>query len=456
MAAAHEHEHSRRPAVRVVDTVLVHPSPPSSETSLPLTFYDVFWLRTLPVQRVFFYRLDASADIDVILSSLRDSLSQAISVFFPLAGRLRLAPGTTNRYELHYRLGDAVAFTVADSNDDLDNLAADEPREAAKLAALAPPLPEGGAVLALQATTLNARGCIALGVTAHHAACDGAGSTHFLRTWAAFCAGVQPSPEPVMDRTLISDPTGLYDFICPKDEEVNKSLKILPVDEQLLFGTFVLSRAHLQRVKDLAAASHHGSPRCSSLVATLGLVWSCHQRATNKPGGSSGKTKTCLAFPVDHRSRLSPPVPDTYLGNCIGGAIAIASRAELAAAGAGGLLTACAAVAAAVEEATRDLQVLGACELWRERVVEAAGMSVLSVAGSPRFGMYGLDFGFGRPAKVDIVSVARIGGAVAVAESRVGDGGMEVGLALPPDGMDAFRRCFDDAVAGLDVDAGPQ
>ncbi|KAK3118484.1 hypothetical protein QOZ80_9BG0700020 [Eleusine coracana subsp. coracana] len=418
MAATSEHEHPR-PSVHVVNTVVVHPSPPSSETSLPLTYYDVFWLRTLPVQRVFFYRLDAGADVDVILSNLRASLSQAISVFFPLAGRLRLAPGTTNRYELHYRPGDAVTFTVAESDDlDFDALVAVEPREAAKLAALAPPLPEGGAVLALQATTLNARGCIALGVTAHHAACDGAGSTHFLRTWAAFCAGAQPPPIPpvIDDRTIISDPNGLYDFVCPKDKEVNKSLKILPVDDQLLFGTFVLSRTHLQRVKEAR--------------------------------------QKCVAFPVDHRSRLSPPVPDTYLGNCIGGAIAIASRADLAAAG--GLFTACAAVAAAVEEATRELQVLGACDLWRERVVEAAGMSVLSVAGSPRFHVYDLDFGFGRPSKVDIVSVARIGGAVAVAESRVGDGGMEVGLTLPPDGMDAFRRCFEDAVAGLEMDTGGQ
>ncbi|GJN06900.1 hypothetical protein PR202_ga24674 [Eleusine coracana subsp. coracana] len=455
MATAHEHEHARRPAVRVVDTILVHPSPPSSETSLSLTFYDVFWLRTLPVQRVFFYRLDAGTNVDVILSNLRDSLSQAVGVFFPLAGRLRLAPGTSNRYELHYRPGDAVAFTVAESEDDFDSLAADEPRAVSRLVPLAPPLPEGGVLLALQATMLNERRCLALGVTLHHAACDGAGITLFRRTWAAFCAGTQLPPEPVMDRTLISDPTGLYDFICPTDQEANNSLKILPVDEQLLFGTFVLSRAHVQRVKDLVAASKHGSPRCSSLVATLGLVWSCHQRATNKPGGS-GKSKTCLAFPVDHRSRLSPPVPDTYLGNCIGGAIAIASRAELAAAGAGGLFTACAAVAAAVEEATRDLQVLGACDLWRQRVVEAAGMSVLSVAGSPRFGMYGLDFGFGRPAKMDIVSVARIGGAVAVEGSRAGDGGVEVGLALPPDGMDAFRRCFDEAITGLDMDAGPQ
>jgi len=70
---------------------------------------------------------------------------------------------------------------------------------------------------------------------------------------------------------------------------------------------------------------------------------------------------------------------------------------------------------------------------------------MLSVAGSPRFRVYDLDLGFGRPEKVDIVSVAKTG-AVAVAESRHSAGGMEVGVSLPRDGMDRFHKCFADAV----------
>ena len=83
------------------------------------------------------------------------------------------------------------------------------------------------------------------------------------------------------------------------------------------------------------------------------------------------------------------------------------------------------------------------------RVSEVAGaMSMLSVAGSPRFRVYELDLGFGRPAKVVIV-MARTG-AVAVAESRRGGaGGVEVGVPLPLDGMGRFRKCFADAIAGL-------
>ena len=198
---------------RVLRTSLVAPSPAGTalhERSLPLTYLDALWLHASPVERVFFY---ARTTGDDVLSNLEDSLSRALRAFFPLAGRLRLTPGTPNRYELHYLPGDGVNFTVAEYHHaGLDELATDEPTEVAKVLPLVPPLPAGGAVLALQATVL--RGGLALGVTVHHAACDGLSSTHFLRTWAwaaAACAGASAPEPPVIDRTLIRDRDDLYD-----------------------------------------------------------------------------------------------------------------------------------------------------------------------------------------------------------------------------------------------------
>ncbi|XP_028806212.1 phenolic glucoside malonyltransferase 1-like [Neltuma alba] len=51
------------------------------------------------------------------------------------------------------------------------------------------------------------------------------------------------------------------------------------------------------------------------------------------------------------------------------------------------------------------------------------------VAGSARFGLYQVDFGWGRPEKVEKISVDRTI-TMAMAESKDGDGGVEVGLAL--------------------------
>ncbi|TVU00824.1 hypothetical protein EJB05_53742, partial [Eragrostis curvula] len=460
------------PAIRVLDTTVVLPSTsPSSpgppESSLPLTFFDVFWLSFPPVERLFVYRLAPDADVDAILTNLKTSLSTAIRAFYPLAVRLRVAPGTADRYELHYRPGDGVAFTVAecdDADDDLDTLATDDAREVARIAPFLPSLPEGGPVLALQATVLSGRRALALGVAVHHSACDGAGSTHFLHTWAAAAAKKQAPapPPPVIDRSLIADPGGLYGAFY-KAAPTKDEAEFVKMSPDQLLATFVLSKDDLQRVKDAVAAEagRRGvatPPRCSSFVAALGLVWSCYHRAKKEASCSSdiednagGDGRASLVFAVDHRSRMKPPLPETYLGNCVGPAFVIAPRDELAAPGAGGLFSACAAVAASIQEAVSEFGT-PAMDVWMERVREASAMRTLSVAGSPRFRVYEMDFGFGTPTKVDIVSVARTG-AVAVAESRREAGGLEVGVSLQPRGMDMFHKCFADAMAWLHAGA---
>uniref|UniRef100_A0ACD5WSP9 Uncharacterized protein n=1 Tax=Avena sativa TaxID=4498 RepID=A0ACD5WSP9_AVESA len=453
------HDSSSSSRLRALDTAVVTPSGPALPLScLPLTFLDLQWIHSPPVERIFFYRIASNH----LISDLKRSLSTALRVYFPLAGHLRVTHGCTTaatRHDIFYEPGDGVAFTVAEYDGaDLGDLASDhQPRKVAELARLVPRLhpavgDDGAALLAVQATVLQPRGDLALGVTVHHAACDGAGSTGFLHAWAASCAGAQESlpPPPVIDRTLVVEPVeGLYDHYTrnlPSTDEI-EFVKMSP--DQLL-STFTLSGEQLQRVKDAvageAARRDAQTPlRCSMLVAALGFVWSCYIRAKAETGDGAGEPESPTYFivPVDHRPWMKPPVPATYFGNYIGPAIGAATKRDLASAGAGGLFTACSAIAAGIARAVASPE----WETMVERVKEVGARGVLSVAGSPRLRVYGVDFGFGPPAKVEIVSVARTG-AMAVAEMR-GQGGMEVGMSLPPAGMAAFRSCFDDAVAWL-------
>jgi hypothetical protein len=421
------------PCLRILDTTTVTPSGPAlPQFSIPLTFYDVWWLGFPPVERVFFYHLAPDADLPSLLSNLKGSLSTA-----------RLTPGAAStRHDIFYAPGDGVPFTVAEYEYDGADLASHEPRQAADIAQLAPRLPGGGALLAVQATVLRQHRGLALGVTLQHAACDGAGSTNFLHTWAATCAGAELPAPPVIDRALIGDHQGLYDHYAKNmisSEELESVVK-LPTDQ--LMATFTLSGDQLQSIKDAVAgqAVRRGQPppRCSSLVAALGFIWCCHFRAkagSAVKAGGFGAEETYFSLAVDHRRWSKPPVPATYLGNCIGPAICTAPKKELALAGASSLLTACAAIAAGIEKAV-------AAPEWgtlMERIKEVAPTGVLSVAGSPRFLVYSLDFGFGRPVKVEIVSVARTG-AVAVAECGAMGTGLEMGISLPPAGMKAFQR----------------
>ncbi|VAH94886.1 unnamed protein product [Triticum turgidum subsp. durum] len=284
----------------------------------------------------------------------------------------------------------------------------------------------------------------------HHAACDGAISTRFLHAWAAAGTGAVAPLPPVIDRTLIKDATGLYDVFLKAMPSADEMEHVKVLDDKLL-ATFTLSKEDIQRVKDVVAseAAQRGAapPRCSSLVATFGFMWSCHQRAKDD-AGSTGGDPTYLLFPVDHRSRMKPPVPEEYLGNCVGIATHAAPMDQLAAAGASGLFVACTAVAAAIDEAVRGIGSPETVALWMHRVREAGVAGMWTVAGSPRFRVYEVDFGFGRPAKVEIVSVARTG-AMAAAEGRSSRGGIEVGISLPAAGMQRFQKCFQDAIDWL-------
>uniref|UniRef100_A0A0E0G6N6 Uncharacterized protein n=1 Tax=Oryza nivara TaxID=4536 RepID=A0A0E0G6N6_ORYNI len=357
---------------RVLRTAHVAPSSsagagcnPLPEATQPLTFLDAIWLIRPPVERVFFYRLGdgggATCDVDVALSRLVDSLARALHVFYPLAGRLRLTPGKANRYELFYQPGDAVAFTVAEHD-----------------------------VVGAAATP----------------------------------------PPPIIDRTSIREREDIHDVMTARlHDHVKITTTNLPdvVDNKLL-ATFTLSRENLQSIKERIAdvATRRGVPPpwCTSVVATFAVIWRCHVRAALGAGcdveeepRNHGR-RAHLLFVTDLRSRMEPRVPDKYLGNCVGPCFASAPRTDIAAAGADGLFAACSAIAAAVDEGTRYDP--GYWDRYREQSLEVStsGAPPLSVAGSPRFRVYDVDFGFGRPAKVDVVSVAKTGAMSVAAALR--------------------------------------
>ena len=78
------------------------------------------------------------------------------------------------------------------------------------------------------------------------------------------------------------------------------------------------------------------------------------------------------------------------------------------------------------------------------RAWQSSTARAVTVAGSPKLGIYAAaDMGapWGRPLKVEIVSVERTG-ALALAENLDGRGGIEVGVALPRGEMEAFRAFY--------------
>ncbi|KAJ7974303.1 Phenolic glucoside malonyltransferase [Quillaja saponaria] len=94
--------------------------------------------------------------------------------------------------------------------------------------------------------------------------------------------------------------------------------------------------------------------------------------------------------------RLDPPIPAMYFGNCIKGQAAMAETKGLL--GKDGLFVAVEAISKALRSLEEDGVVHDVAETRMSKVSSSPQTNrVISTAGSPRFGIYEVDFGWGKP-----------------------------------------------------------
>ncbi|CAI0452083.1 unnamed protein product [Linum tenue] len=178
-------------------------SPPAgsldpSAASLPITFFDVMWLNSRPMRRLFFYDFPYPTlhFTQSILPLLRRSLSLALHRFFPLAGSLVVPPPPQLPFLCFSPASDSVPLTIAEAESDVDydGLVGNQPRDVRELHPLVPEMNPGkvrsedGArlspLLAVQVTVFPNRG-LCIGVQFHHVAADGMAFHGFMKLWAA-------------------------------------------------------------------------------------------------------------------------------------------------------------------------------------------------------------------------------------------------------------------------------
>ncbi|KAL6287739.1 hypothetical protein ACE6H2_012129 [Prunus campanulata] len=172
-------------SIKVVEVCWVAPKPSSPDSaspddqSLPLTFFDLLWLRFPPIQRVFFYEISSFNTplfFDSILPKLKASLSLTLQHFLPLAGNLTW-PQDSQKPFLSYVKGDTLSLTIAESDADFYHLVSTNNFniEAKEYHPLIPQLAvshDQAAVMALQITIFPHCG-FSIGSAVHHAALDG-------------------------------------------------------------------------------------------------------------------------------------------------------------------------------------------------------------------------------------------------------------------------------------------
>ncbi|EEF34761.1 phenolic glucoside malonyltransferase 1 [Ricinus communis] len=453
--------------VRVVDVCRITPSLDSpasaAELSLPLTFFDTFWIKFHPVERIFFYQLSDSTPAlfdSVILPKLKHSLALALLHYLPLAGSLVWPPDADKPFIFYAPNNSAVSVTIAESDADFHHLAGNGIREAVESRSYIPELPVSdttAAVISFQATLFPNQG-FCIGVSSHHAILDGHSVTMFMKAWANLCKSqsekekkpsLSPEQVPIIDRTIIQDPEGISMVYLNNWLEIAsrvdlghnpRSLKLLsqPPKTNRVRGTFELSREDIKKLRQKVLLHYQfdNSMHLSTFVLSYAYV------AVNvlKARGLERHRKVMFAIIADCRARLDPPLPANYFGNCVS-----IHTAEVEPEGLmqeNGLFF-------AVERLSEKIKRLekGALEGAKEKIstfmaIKPGSIEAIGTAGSPRFGVYSTDFGWGRPKKVEITSIDRSTGTISLAESRDGTGGVEVGVVLAKHEMEMFDSLF--------------
>ncbi|KAJ1381943.1 Transferase [Sesbania bispinosa] len=447
-------------AVKVVQECQVSPAEEGTTSmSLPFTFFDVLWLRSPPVDRIFFYEYQNSTSsfFDSVLPNLKHSLSLTLQHFLPLAGKITW-PLDSSFPIINYVPGDAISFTVAESNYDNFNHLCSNFCEVVELHPLIPHLPtshEQASVLALQVTLFPGSG-FCIGIASHHAVMDGKSSILFLKAWAYACSKLLEEssfltlPEhltPFYDRSMIEDTTGIgaryvKDWLNLGGPN-NRSLKVLnfgnTISNEATKGSFELTSSHIQKLKQHAQSELKINGRLSTFSVACAYVSQCLVK-TEQP-----KTKgVAFTFSVDCRSRLDPPIPSTYFGNCIVGHRFMDETHKLL--GNEGFINAC----EGLNEALKRLEdgVLNGALTMYTLMQFARDNRILSIGGSPRFEVYSVDFGWGRPKKVDMTLIGETA-AFSLSESRNDSGGIEIGLVLNKSEMEAFSSHFFQGLKSL-------
>ncbi|TVU42272.1 hypothetical protein EJB05_08666, partial [Eragrostis curvula] len=436
--------------VRVVSRRTVKP-PARPHERIPLTSWDTAMLSANYIQKGLLFAPPPLSTAGLV-DHLEAALADALAVYYPVAGRFvtiqhrdgDVAAGCSVSVDCGGQ-GAEILLAVADGvvAADVTPPDADVPSVVRSFFPLAEAVCYDGHELPLFAAQVTqlADGCVFLGFAGNHALADGAAFWNFLNAWAEIArsrlAPTTPSRPPLLERWSpdggpavlpCADPSALVERLWPPPLRE----RMLHFSEESLVALKEQARREL-----LSAGDAAGAAAVTRFQALASLLW----RSITRARGLAPERETACRAAINNRGRLRPPLPAEYFGNSVDGIATSRMRASelLAPGGHGG---AAAAVGRAVAAHT-DADIRARAAAWRAkpvvytmRKVDAAGVMIGS---SPRFDMYGCDFGWGKAVAARSGKADKCDGKVSLYPGRDG-GGIDAEVMLLPDHMAALER----------------
>ncbi|KAI7757336.1 hypothetical protein M8C21_017120 [Ambrosia artemisiifolia] len=417
---------------------------------LPLTYFDFLWLTQPPIHNLFFYELSITQTqfIETIIPSLKHSLSITLQHFFPFAGNLFVFPTSTKKPEIRYVEGDSVVVTFTECNLDFNELTGNHPRDCEMFYHLTPLLGEPYKtpdftkipLFSIQVTLFPNSG-ISIGMTNHHCLGDASTRFYFLKAWTSIARfgsdesflanGTMPFYDRPIENPSLDENYLKFAKVENFQEKYQPPKLCGPTDK--VRATFILPRTVLNKLKNLVSAQLPTLVYVSSFTVACAYIWSCIAN-TGKDG------LQMFGFTIDCRARMNPAIPAAYFGNCVGGCMALEQSKLLT--GKEGFVNAAKLLGESLHKRLTDKDgVVREIESFGDLFANGIPTTMIGVAGTPKLKFYEMDFGWGKPKKIETISID-YNGSISMNACKENSEDLEIGVCLTTIEMECFVRIF--------------
>ncbi|KAK9672616.1 hypothetical protein RND81_12G112100 [Saponaria officinalis] len=434
--------------VKITKKTNVQPKNKIGKKETQLVTFDLPYLGFFYNQKLLIYKGNGS-DYEEMVAKLKDGLSKVLEEFHQLAGKL--ARDDDGVFKIVYD-DDMDGVEVLEAYVDLDGKEDDGDEEhdggmvvsAEELASkeisfMRDLIPYNGILnlegihrplLAVQLTKL--RDGLAMGCAFNHAVLDGTSTWHFMSSWADICSGASLiSIPPFLDRTKARSTR--VSLNIPDAPPQLESVVAPPLRERL----FKFSETAIEKIKTSLNSTKSGDKVPFSTFQALSThIW----RAITAARGLKPEEPTVFTIFVDCRKRVSPPVPESYFGNLIqavftgtAAGMVTGNPPEFSA----DMIQAAIRShdAAAIEKRNKEFEGNPFIFQYKD-----AGMNCVAVGSSPRFKVYDVDFGFGKPERVRSGTNNRFDGMVYLYPGKDGGKSIDVEISLDAKAMEELEK----------------
>ncbi|MED6210752.1 hypothetical protein PIB30_067066 [Stylosanthes scabra] len=264
-----------------------------------------------------------------LFHTLMISLSKALSIYYPLAGRLRFIDGS--RWEIICNAKGALLMDAICDGKSMHDFCGDDFVPTGLVSQLMPNIDYDAPLddtpfLVVQVTRFNCGG-FTIGVAMCRAVIDGMATVRFMNTWAKLARGESLDPS---EQFPCYDPSLLNSRALLLSKNVNNLhqhqhldifgtpppwLGTFREDSRVVVGVVKITKEQVNKLKMKAAIENDKSTTpFSSFEIIAGILWRCVTKARYQ---GIGDQPTRLITLVNCRNRLKPPLPDTYPGNAV-------------------------------------------------------------------------------------------------------------------------------------------